>query len=84
MPDHIWRQLYSRRSVHAEHFPKPAWSKEHKRYTKKVLAFNSEVWKMKKDRNLALRDPIDLKVPRALAPFRHDLVKMHSLQTKSG
>jgi valyl-tRNA synthetase len=84
MPDHIWRQLYSASSVHAEHFPKPIWPKVHKRYTEKLLAFNREVWKVKKDRNLALREPIELNVPKTLAPFKNDLMKMHSLQTKSG
>jgi len=80
MPDHIWRQLYSRRSIHAEHFPKPLWPKAYKRYTGKLIAFNREVWKVKKDKNLALRDPIEVSVPKALSPFRNDLVKMHSLQ----
>jgi len=84
LPDHIWRQLYSTRSIHAEHFPKPIWPKPYKRYTKKVLAFNREVWKAKKDRSLALRDPIAINVPKALTQFGNDLVKMHSLQAKSG
>jgi len=84
MPDHIWRELYSTRSVHTEHFPKPHWPKLYKRHTKRILAFNREVWKVKKDRNLALRDPVEVTIPRALTPFKDDLVKMHSLQSKSG
>ena len=79
MPEHIWRQLYSKRSIHTQHFPKPAWPKAYKRYTEKVLTFNREVWKVKKERNLALRDPIVVAVPRELSPFRDDLGKMHSL-----
>jgi valyl-tRNA synthetase len=80
MPDHVWRQLYSTKTIHAERFPKPLWPKAYKRYTGKVLAFNKEVWKVKKERNLALRDPVDINVPRALAVFKNDLVKMHTLQ----
>lgn len=81
--DHVWRQLYSKKSVHAEKFPKGTWSKTPGRYTERMLAFNREVWKVKKDRNLALRDPVEMEVPKALTPFRQDLVNMHSLITKS-
>jgi valyl-tRNA synthetase len=83
MSDHIWRQLYSKRSIHAERFPKPVWSKASKRYTSKMLEFNREVWKMKKEKGLALRDSVEVKVPKALALFEDDLVRMHSLITKS-
>jgi valyl-tRNA synthetase len=82
MPESIWRQLYSKKSIHAEQFPKPAWSKASKRYTQKILEFNREVWKTKKEKNLALRDPVEIKVPKALAPFKDDFVRMHSLITK--
>jgi len=82
MPEHIWRELYSKRSIHSERLPKPAWAKTHKRYTQEIFAFNREVWKVKKDRNLALRDQIEIDVPRALAPFKEDLVKMHALVPK--
>ena len=84
MPDHIWQQLYSTKSIHGEHFPKPVWPKTHRRYTEKILAFNREVWKLKKDRNLALRDSIEIPIPKPLTLFRYDLAKMHSLQPKSG
>ncbi len=82
MTDHIWRQLYSRKSIHLQNFPRPAWSKAHKRYTEKMLAFNREVWKIKEKRKLALREPVEVEVPKVLAPFRDDLIRMHSLVTK--
>jgi valyl-tRNA synthetase len=82
MTDHIWKQLYAAKSVHAQRFPKPAWSKVHRRYTPEVLAFNREVWKMKKEKALALRDSVDFQIPKVLAPFRDDLVRMHSLVVK--
>ncbi|HYB67488.1 MAG TPA: valine--tRNA ligase, partial [Candidatus Acidoferrales bacterium] len=74
MPEYVWRQLYSKRSIHEEEFPKPAWSKASKRYTEKMLEFNRKVWKIKKEKNLALRDPVEVRVPKALAPFTDDLV----------
>jgi valyl-tRNA synthetase len=82
MTDHIWRQLYSRSSVHLQKFPRPAWSKVHKRYTEKMLAFNKQVWKIKEERNLALRESVNVQVPKILAPFREDLIRMHSLITE--
>ena len=82
MAEHIWRQLYSTKSIHAERFPKPAWPKTYKRYTESLFAFNREVWKVKKEKNLALRDPVDIIVPKALLPFKNDLAKMHSLTSK--
>ncbi len=83
MVDHIWRQLYSKKSVHVQKFPEAKWPKALGRNTEKILTFNREVWKTKKDRNLTLRDPVEMQVPKALAPFREDLIKMHSLTTGS-
>ncbi len=80
--DYIWKQLYSKKSIHHQQFPKPVWSKSHKRYTAKMLAFNREVWKVKEERNLALREPVEVRVPKILAPFKDDLIRMHSLITK--
>jgi hypothetical protein len=47
-----------------------------------MLAFNREVWKVKEEKKLALRDSVEMQVPKELAAFRDDLTKMHSL-TKS-
>jgi valyl-tRNA synthetase len=82
VPEHIWRQLYSTNSIHAEGFPRAKWPKAHRRHTARILAFNQEVWKVKKERNLALRDPIEMHVPKPLIAFKKDLAKMHSLMSK--
>jgi len=79
MTDKIWRQLYSKTSIHVQRFPKSTWPKTHIRYTEPMLTFNREVWKVKEEKDLALRDPVEMQVPKALTPFREDLVKMHSL-----
>ena len=81
--DEIWRQLYSKTSIHVQRFPKPGWPKTYKRYTEPMLAFNREVWKVKEERNLTLRDPLEMQVPKSLAVFRDDLTKMHSLIASS-
>jgi valyl-tRNA synthetase len=79
MTDQIWRHLYSKASIHSQRFPDSAWPKTHARYTEPMIAFNREVWKIKEEKNLALRDPIAMQVPKALSAFRDDLIKMHSL-----
>ncbi|HUK50345.1 MAG TPA: class I tRNA ligase family protein, partial [Terriglobales bacterium] len=80
--DHVWLQVYAKESVHLQEFPKAAWPKTSKRHTAALMEFNREVWKTKKEKNLALRDQIEVDVPKALAPFKRDLVKMHSLVVK--
>jgi valyl-tRNA synthetase len=83
MSDHVWRQLYSKHSIHIEKFSKPEWSKAHSRYTEQLLTFNREVWKIKEEKKLALRDSLEMNIPKQLNPFLADLVKMHSLITKT-
>lgn len=80
--DHIWTHLYDRKSIHAERFPRTKWPKTYVKYTEQMLAFNREVWKAKEEKNLTLRDPIEMPIPKSLAPFREDLIKMHSLTIK--
>ncbi len=79
MTDSIWRQLYSKKSIHIQVFPRAAWSKTQQKHTEKILEFNREIWKVKKESNLALRDSIQVSVPKALSLFRDDLTRMHSL-----
>ncbi len=81
--DHIWTQLYSKSSIHLQKFPKASWSKTHRRYTESILAFNREVWKVKQEKNLALRDQLEMPVPKKLTPFQVDLIRMHSLISRS-
>lgn len=77
--DHVWRQIYSKRSIHTQELPKAVWPKAYGRYTEALVAFNREVWRIKEEKKLTLRDPLELQVPKDLAPFQDDLVRMHSL-----
>jgi valyl-tRNA synthetase len=79
--DYIWKELYSKNSIHLEKIPKPAWAKSYCKYTEQMLTFNREVWKIKEDRNLTLRDSVEMVIPKTLKPFKEDLIKMHSLAT---
>jgi hypothetical protein len=37
------------------------------------------VWKAKRDKGLALKEPIQVDVPRKLNPYLPDLVRMHHI-----
>jgi valyl-tRNA synthetase len=81
MTDYVWTQLYAAKSIHSQRFPKAVWSKTPRRYTERLLEFNRDVWRIKKEKNLALREPVQVQVPKTLAPFKEDLTRMHSLIT---
>ncbi|MEM4151471.1 MAG: class I tRNA ligase family protein, partial [Nitrososphaerota archaeon] len=81
--DHIWRSLYSEKSIHLERFPKPRWDKRYRRYTEPLVSFNSEVWRKKKSMNLSLRAPIEIDMPKNLKLFKDDLISMHNIVQKS-
>jgi len=80
--DRIWREMYGG-SVHAEDFPKArGWDDAFRGLTSKLVDFNSQVWKEKKERGLSLKDPLPgLAVPEELRPFAEDLARMHHLGT---
>jgi valyl-tRNA synthetase len=78
--DHIWRALYSPRSIHLQKFPKIGVRRDMSEYTEKILEFNRMVWREKKTANLSLRDPISIEVPKELEPFKPDLAAMHNIR----
>lgn len=45
-----------------------------------IMNFNSEVWKMKREKNISLREPLKgVKIPKELVAFEKDLCACHSL-----
>jgi valyl-tRNA synthetase len=47
----------------------------------KIMEFNSEVWKKKKEKSISLRDSIKgIKIPDELGSFEKDLVACHGLE----
>ena len=78
--DALWRQLYSKRSIHLETFPKAIWSTAYKKFTEPLIEFNSSVWAKKKSLGLSLKDPIECKIPRKLKIFEKDLRAMHNIK----
>ncbi|MCS7094916.1 MAG: valine--tRNA ligase [Thaumarchaeota archaeon] len=77
--DVIWRRIYAATSIHRELFPARRDPGEMWRYTDEIIAFNSSVWKAKKESGKALKDPISVTVPERLEPFKDDLIRMHNI-----
>ena len=48
--------------------------------TEKLIQFNSNVWKLKKEKNLSLKDSIKVKIPAELEIFKEDLISCHNIQ----
>jgi valyl-tRNA synthetase len=79
--DKIWRSVY-RGSVHGEAFPMPRDGIPASRaeFTERIVAFNSDVWKRKRDQGLPLNLEVrEVEIPTELRPFEHDLRRMHRL-----
>jgi valyl-tRNA synthetase len=79
LTDSIWREIYGRKSVHSEAFPKTVWRETYRKYTRALVDFNSEVWKMKKEKGLSLSSPVDREIPLDLRLFKKDLQAMHKI-----
>lgn len=78
--DHLWQELYSAQSIHAQRQAEPEGAGQMPGVTGQITAFNSMVWNEKKSRNLSLKDGIDVAVPEHLGAFGRDLRSMHNLQ----
>lgn len=76
----LWRELYSKKSIHLQTFPKPVWNTRFIKYTDAIVSFNSMVWAKKKEMGISLRDPISIEIPKSLKPFEKDLIAMHNIK----
>jgi len=78
--DYVWRELYSKKSIHIQQFPKSEWKTELTKLTEKIVEFNSRVWNTKKERGLSLRDEIEMNIPTELKQLEKDLTVMHKIK----
>ncbi len=79
--DQVWRKIYGTTSIHLEMFPKPMKFAINQKVSQSILEFNTELWKVKKAKGLALKDPVEAKIPNLLKPYEKDLVRMHHIQS---
>ena len=75
----IYHELFDKKtSIHLQEFPK-AGKDSLSKLTEKILAFNSAVWSKKKEKNVSLKDPVKLEIPKELNDLKEDLTTMHNL-----
>ncbi len=62
-------------------FPKAGKINSNLKLLDKIMNFNGEVWKIKKEKGISLRNPIsEIKIPKELKPFEKDLIAVHNLE----
>ncbi len=62
-------------------FPEAKTKKTDLTIIDKLMDFNSEIWKIKKDRGISLNSPIkNIKIPADLKPFEKDLNACHRIE----
>ena len=61
-------------------FPKAKKGKSNLSLIPKIMEFNSEVWKAKKDKGISLKEPLsNMEIPKELKAFESDLKACHNL-----
>ena len=78
--DYIWRELYSKKTIHIEQFPAAIWDTKLNEFTSNILEFNSKVWNEKKYLKISLKDEIKTEIPKDLKLFEKDLRAMHNIK----
>ena len=77
--DYVWRKLYGTTTIHLEQFPKSSGHKVTAGVTQTLIDFNVQVWKAKREKGLALKEPIQVELPKKLRPYASDLTRMHHI-----
>jgi valyl-tRNA synthetase len=77
--DFIWQELYSKKSIHVEEFPKLKAKVELTKLTEKLIEFNSKIWNTKKTKGISLKDGVKIEIPKVLKMFEKDLKAMHNI-----
>lgn len=77
--EYLWKELYSKESIHKQLQVEPESLEDQNSITKKVTEFNSLVWNEKKKQNLSLKDTISIEIPENLESYKKDLKSMHNL-----
>jgi valyl-tRNA synthetase len=79
LTDYVWRKLYGTQSIHLQPFPKAERFEVSEKVSQSIMEFNAQVWKTKRDKGLALKDPIAARIPTNLKHFEKDLIRMHHI-----
>ncbi len=83
-PEALWREIYSTESIHLQPFPMENKKLESKlkALTTQFMNFNTEIWKYKKEKNIALSQGVNAVVygSKELEVFKDDLKAMHKIK----
>ena len=84
--DYLYRSLFNE-TINLQTFEKPleiAFNLTPE-ITNSIKNFNASIWKIKQEKNLSLKDPIELEFknyPSELGQFKDDLEQMHNIHFK--
>jgi valyl-tRNA synthetase len=79
LPWAVWRELYGG-DIHKEQLPEPLGVVRRAEVGERIVEFNSQLWKLKKERGLAFADALTgVEIPQDLAEFADDFKAMHKL-----
>lgn len=80
--DYVWQNLYSRKSIHLEEFPKIKKAQKLPFSTEELLDLNGKIWKAKKDKGLSLKAEVkELTIPKKFKAIEKDLTKTHNIKS---
>lgn len=67
--------------IQKKDFPVGKKDEQSEKTIEKIISFNKNVWKTKKEKNLSLKEPISgIKITKELMPFEKDLIACHNLK----
>ena len=77
----IWLEIFSKNSIHTTKFPEKLETDDSlTELTEKIIEFNSNIWKTKKEKGMSLNADIGgIEIPKELTLFAEDLVRMHKI-----
>ena len=82
--DAIWRELFTKESIHKQRLPEPdpRWDTKYKELKDEFMSFNTTIWRYKKQQGLALSSQLNCIVyaPEKLKPLEKDLKAMHRIK----
>ena len=74
----IYKDLRGK-DIHSEEFPESGKYEFKQLMTEEIIGLNSEIWKAKKEKGLAMKDPIEFKIPEKFKEIERELREMHNL-----
>ena len=75
----IYKDLTGK-DIHKQEFPEGGKTEFKEFTTEELVGLNSEIWKLKKEKVLSMKDPVEFKIPENFKPIEKELKEMHNLK----